>query len=1328
MNRFRSRKKSADHGEKKGRSRRGSVEDDVPPVPSFPTKAFRRNKRAQPEPKPEVDLKNVLPTSDDFRTSLLMPNLSARFSMLREQDDPTSKIGKASDDSVLFPKRASRLDLFNGGNLGDIAEVDSVRGSFRPPFASTRTESYSTDGYGTDEDASRNGSVMSRARPGEGNNLFGGRQKIYKIPMDGAGSVKSFGDKDDGDHPMRGAMGGKPVYDDDVAMSAFQKLREQEKQDKRNRELFDFGTSTARSSKEDERSDSPPHNYNKNRETTSSTNSAPSQSRSSTAATSVHSQKSIYAGGNGSNGALSSSASLSHHNERHGPKGRRLYGNGLDQHMYEQQFSALHRLESVNRQRTLGGSSKGLQGSRSATGLNDRYQKSGPSLIPASFRPSSPPPSASPQSARENDDSANPDNHTGGPVHDASYGFARPMSPPLSPDQDPTLIAALEPNDLGKATASGAFNKPKKQYNEQQYLQRQLQLQQGRETPPPRSYSPQVGSIDEQAAARTRNNSNASSTRFHPELRSTEQHPNSVSKSVSVRELGMAEQSHPDMNGTFFSPSSASEASTPSARSPSALSQNTDYTNNNSRRGSARSSIPAVVQEPPSDARRSQEQNDNSIRQDHQHLSSLPEEPAADSLSQRTVTQSHKSSISTKSKPDFLQIDPQMQNSGNGLSGLVKSHLRNASDQSSIYPEQSPGLLSKFPDENFVANRTSTSYQPHTFFKNEEDDPKSPEPRASQDSRYSETAVPPPLAITAQRMLHQATALKKESPKAQQTLGNDKAQRVLGKEAPRGSHATLDNQDTQHPSWEQQIKAHHTRGGSTETQKEREALAQEMATRSRMIQDNLKNIVEVDSRSASPHPTIRGSPDDSPAKQGAAFAMLKPKSSKGSLRSDKAPKAMKMLGLGPSASSKRLESTQSRPMESDQRQREVHPAISDQRISHEASNSRPSSRRDHENGELTSPRSNMDPADQNRRMRPIAVGLNSQYSDSRSFVSTSSAQTPSLAAPSPSPRPSPGFSTHSAPTVPQQQVQDGDSSPPAPPHSQPAPLPYQPPTMINPPSQSHSHFRNHRISPPSYRKGSISKYDISEPTFVSSTSAVTTVDLPPGASLKNGMEPPPPIPPFNPRRKRTRTLLDKLGRLDKPATEESSHLPTRLEKANNIVAEPLLRTSPPSTANLGSPTADQNNPNNMSRAEREYRSQLKQFQAQHQRTSNPTTAGETQRSFPSSPPSQRSAPITTRDPNDPSSKQWSPPRFDPTKQSRIRTRQRLRKTSSEGANMATQAKQQASMYPVSPIAPSSARAFGGEGSRQHGGFGADVPRSGAVSPIEGPPGSGGAMF
>ena len=53
------------------------------------------------------------------------------------------------------------------------------------------------------------------------------------------------------------------------------------------------------------------------------------------------------------------------------------------------------------------------------------------------------------------------------------------------------------------------------------------------------------------------------------------------------------------------------------------------------------------------------------------------------------------------------------------------------------------------------------------------------------------------------------------------------------------------------------------------------------------------------------------------------------------------------------------------------------------------------------------------------------------------------------------------------------------------------------------------------------RKKSVAKADISEPIFLSTTSVIDTVDLPPGASLKNGVESaPPPVPPINPMRRR----------------------------------------------------------------------------------------------------------------------------------------------------------------------------------------------------------------
>jgi hypothetical protein len=193
--------------------------------PTTSNKKWKKNKKELVEEKPQLDLGSALPSIDDFRTSLIMPNLSTRFSMLREQDDPHSLLGKASDDSVLQPQRNSRLLDFgfsSNSNLNDIAEVESINSSIRPPFTLDRTGSFaSEEGYGTDNNSNADGSVMTRSRPGEGNVLFGGRQKVYKIAT---GSAKSIGGNSER------AMGGKMLYDDDMNMSAFQKYRQQERE------------------------------------------------------------------------------------------------------------------------------------------------------------------------------------------------------------------------------------------------------------------------------------------------------------------------------------------------------------------------------------------------------------------------------------------------------------------------------------------------------------------------------------------------------------------------------------------------------------------------------------------------------------------------------------------------------------------------------------------------------------------------------------------------------------------------------------------------------------------------------------------------------------------------------------------------------------------------------------------------------------------------------------------------------------------------------------------------------------------------------------------
>ena len=1182
MNRFRPKKRQ---NESAGSIRRPSLEVDDPPLPttSSKPKSSRKHKKGEPPPKPEVDIKAALPSSEDFRTSLLMPNLSARFSMLREQDDPRSKLGKANDDSVLFPKRASRLDLFNRQGLSDITEVDSVRGSLRPPFA-YKSESYSTDGTGTDNDASRNGSVMSRAKPGEGNTLFGGRQKIYKIPIDGTSSARvSSVSEDGGTGPPRG-MGGKALYESDIATSAFQRLREQEKA---TFEHESIDRPSTRSSKEDERSVTPPvGQYSRKRETSSSINSGPSQPRTSTAATSLASQKSVYGALNATNGSSSSatcpmpsthpSPTLDRPGHA-GTKGKRLYGHGLDQHMYEQQSSAMHRLESLHRQRAVSPPvPHNLQQSRSATNLQDRYQRGGPLYASNNYRAGSPPPTNSPSQMAEFDLGLSEENSNSGmEKNDSGYGRSSPLSPLVSPLADQTFISALEPNDVGKATASGAFNKPKKQYNEKQYLQRQMQLQQGRQTPPPaRPFSPDAPSIDEQVTGRTRNGSLASTRSVTGSLRrpheqqelQTHDYPlNTVPEALSPRQRKPSEISQADANTSFLNGFNGSELGSQSENEadPDSPLPQSQYQN-----------LTTPVHPP---------KTQESLSVDHPNFyqsqrlpTAVSEEPVSDTLSQRTITHSHNSSIS-KVKNGFLDVDSPTLGPTNGLSGLVRTHLRNVSDQS-IYPEQSPGLLAQSAGESY-----SSSSQPHTFFSQDglSDDEQGREPYPLPKPDHPED-MPPPLAVTARAFLEQATALKhQESLKAKQILGNDKVQRILGREAPRSSH-----EPNNVPSWQDQLRAHHARVGSTETEKEREAFASELAERRRMVQDNLKTFVEAESRSASPAPSARNRDDSSGnPKSGSPLGMLRSRNSGTSQvgKNEQPSKAMKMLGISPdsyspgNASHPPVQNTfleeseqRSRYMNDGQRA-QMHPRRQPRTAGQKSSPPLSESKGKRASSEILERTPEIRESKQREtnvhtttgnvpqminsssniaRGPPREVGdfspvSNTQQGPTGSLqfavsgrnrsnsrtnapnyfgnrgairsltgtplnVGTSQRQSPIMAA----------HSSHSAPATSESLPKSSN---------------FIAPVMMTSPPSAHSYNRR-----PTYRKGSVNKHDISEPHFLSATSSVSTVDLPPGTSLRNGMDsPPPPVPPLNPRRKRTQTLLQALGRLEKTESAAS---------------------------------------------------------------------------------------------------------------------------------------------------------------------------------------------
>lgn len=456
MNRFKTKKK-------------GGKEELAEPRPSLESESsfslFRRGKKSQePEVKKEIDLATALPSTDDFRTSLLMSGLSARFSMLREQDDPNSKLGKASDDSVLFPNRQSRLADFgfaNGMGLGDIAEVESIKA---PSFLRRDTTA-----------SNESGGVMARSRPLESNVMFGGRQKVYKIAA-GSSSTKNL----DG-------MSGRALYDDDVSMSSFQKWRQAEK-DRGTWNGPDENVDDKTTSDFNTRSESPPPNgYNRKRETSSTTSSAPSGGRNSTAATSIVSQPTPVSKESQPLQTAPSSASSTPALDRQTTRARRLYEQGLTQDLQEQQHSVLSRVDTLTRRpggaRTpdLGPNSP----SPTMTTFADRWAAFGGERRTVLSKGSAPnlrsmsPPATGSMSGTMELNTRVPS------VTDPKAGlFSPPLSPPISDSgTGDQLNLHIQAKDHGKATAMNMFQKPNSSYDDTKYAERQRQLHQGRDTP-----------------------------------------------------------------------------------------------------------------------------------------------------------------------------------------------------------------------------------------------------------------------------------------------------------------------------------------------------------------------------------------------------------------------------------------------------------------------------------------------------------------------------------------------------------------------------------------------------------------------------------------------------------------------------------------------------------------------------------------------------------------------------------------------------------------------------------------------------------------------------
>ena len=1222
-----------------------------------------------------------------------------------------SKLGKANDDSVLFPKRASRLDLFSNRQQGlaDIAEVDSLRGSIQRPFAQNRVDSYASDGYGTDGE----GSVMSRSRPGEGNTMFGGRQKIYKIPVGQSGSVKNFGSMEDGELSSGGNMGGKALYESDTLPSAFQIMREQERQEREKAANDHFNV---RSSNDHDRSGSPPlAKYNRNRETSSSTNSGPSQPRTSTAATSIASQKSVYGAHEAFNGLAHGPASGSQPNsassDRPFPRAKKLYGQGLEQNQYDSQSSSLQRINSLNRQRG-GGPARGLTPSRSASNLRDGYRggymPGGPLYASNGFRAGSPPPSGTPPRMQEFDLGLN-DNVS--PISagqtDSGYGASPQLishvSPPMSPSlnatsPDATLVAALEPNDLGKATATGAFNKPKKQYDEQQYLQRQLQLQEGRNSPSPgpgataRPFSPPQGFVNEYAVGRSRNNSQTSGLSRSNSIMHPWEHQMEDRKMRTVAERGRSpstrrgseDPANPTMERSFFGGLSGSDI----GESESEADPTSPAPSKAGFHGS-RQNVPLPTAETETLAKPVELKAPLNFAPETRHLSPQ-EEIASDSRSYRsetTVTPYHVTphqSLPPLENNPTINVETDSPTLGpvgisNDLSGMVRQHLRNVSGTSSVYPEDSPRRSrSSKPEirESIFGHGSALGEQEWQDEISHDDHWVK---RASQ-KRESEDIppLPQPLHFAARHMLEQAQALKaQDSTKLKQMTGNDKAQRVLGGEAPRTTHGSHEAEtpwqeypkshtrghstETQmtandkaqrilgegaprtanggfdgEPSWQEQLKSHHVRGPSTETQMERESLANELEARKRAVRNNLQTFAEGQSRDASPAPSAGArTHDNSPARPAHPFSILKktgkPVTDRIPAKQEKPNKAMKMLGIDPSATPANSddpppglfmgrEQLPDRAMPPSPRNFKQQPQDVRQNFDDDSPSKRQRamfgsrSRQTPDRPSPGSSKSNSAYSDSSDRHPSSRKGSKDMTSLERTraegfeqkgagLVGDESFSPPTPPA-IPISKPKHGFPHAGRSQSSSRMRSRSNSRPSAPTHFEPPHRVAPPgtPVMINPSTSnrptahphpysansapsihdhpSHNPTANHPMTHPTMinphpppsprtqqtfagkfsssnnnRSRSINKHDISEPTFVSCTSSVDTVSLPPGASLSNGMDSRPahnepgspdvpPIPQRDSRRKRN--LLAALsGRKSPQETASAVTSPTK---------------------------------------------------------------------------------------------------------------------------------------------------------------------------------------
>lgn len=1127
-------------------------------------------KKTQEEPKQDFDLSLALPSTDDFRTSLIMPNLSARFSMLREQDDPSSKLGKASDDSVLSPRRKSKpLDFSFAltNNLGDIAEDQSIMSRTQRPglahydsFASDNSSSVTGTDAGT-------GSIMNRARPIEdGSNLFS--QKHYEVAA--SASTRN----------LRRAL-----YDDDISTSTFQRYKQIEEkpttQDSHDGDEtsdsgslpFGLASSAAEMSiKSPPREQEPiqwssPAESKRQPSATSSNASDNGMDTISTPATSLASQQ-LYsplktqAAPKPIMSSLTSTTSL----ERSATK-RRLYEQGLDQNMQDQQASALTRLNTIQRQRTISGNKSPNLGASQPSGS---FSHERPAQVLTTF-----------------------DSINRGQSPLSSPTGSHPQSPTFFTsneyDQNNILSSTVKPSDRGKATAMGAFHMPHQPYDEEQYIRRLQQLHsnnhsflEGRSSEPASKVtSPNLSRLNsaEDSAARSKS---VPTDEADP--------PQSTAFSVFQKAAAQMRAQHDESNPSSPSPEAAADANRTFFGDISASDDDDD--DENDRRGYLGS---AAGRFKPTELENIQEDPLGLNVRLTQHFDADCDQP-----------------VQSLRAPSSRADDPPK-----ALGGLIHQHLRNTSNVSSAASvNQSAHHLRQTSDQSSIYATTIgrddsvPNFNDHSKFGSRIYGGQN---RMDNDYTHSN---PWDLDELDDKSSNATSMFTQQST----TTSSQQDQRTLASVTSRAPTEVTSQRSSDISNWHPE----HKREISSGTLEEREAFAMELAARQKAIQESMRAIVETDSRGSSPQQaqsaTFKG------------FAILKHKASGDmSPKLDaQGNKAMKMLGLGAGGSSTSLSSMRKPSYASEEnRLQERKPAAASAPGSARASPRLPSAQRtpplaDQKvrglydmqrprmgsdmvrhgdgitarpsppiGGPMPQPRSNSatssagmpyrgENASRSGSIRPKMSPKISQDSlpgSARGSAHNTPRQSPALVqkpmAPMEYTRPRGNSkSAGSSPTETRSPVPPPmpnglrltpSSSSPGPlsaafkaaaASSQTGPRPAQltfqsspvvgplSPNSNGPPTPSTIGSQTYVPTTKQFggmlRKKTVQKSDISEPVLISSTSNVDTVDLPPGASLKKGMEMPIVInTPMNSRFKRTLKLFD----FGKDSKEDTSELP-----------------------------------------------------------------------------------------------------------------------------------------------------------------------------------------